>query len=201
MRPQRPFSGVRQPASPTVPSQAVTHGTCGNASLSSWETLPAASPIISSALTRDKRSIRSRANSSRLRSFAKEIASCAASRMCRTRTRSALLILNQCGGEDFVPKVTAQIARRAQVHFSAQHPAKLALHLHDAEQTGNMLKLELDQHIDVAVGSKAVREDGPEEREFADVVLPAKPLNPRERDLDSVKLPSHRVHCSEGAGT
>src|ERR1039458_10395233 len=93
--------------------------------------------------------------------------------MCRTRTRSGLFILNQCGGQDFVPKISAQIARRAQVHFSAQHPAKFALHLHDAEQTGNMLTLELHQHIHVAVGSKTVREDGPEEREFADVVLPA----------------------------
>ena len=48
-----------------------------------------------------------------------------------------------------------------------------------------------------AVGSKTVREDGPEEREFADVVLPAKPLNLRARDLDSVELRSHRLHCSE----
>jgi hypothetical protein len=29
------------------------------------------------------------------------------------------------------------------------------------------------------------------------VVLPAKPLNLRARDLDSVELRSHRLHCSE----
>jgi hypothetical protein len=29
------------------------------------------------------------------------------------------------------------------------------------------------------------------------VVLPAKPLNLRARDFDSVELRSHRLHCSE----
>lgn len=57
--------------------------------------------------------------------------------------------------------------------MAADELRKLDLHSGERNEPRNVVRVELDQHVDVAVGREVVSEDGPEQRQTVDVVLTA----------------------------
>lgn len=58
--------------------------------------------------------------------------------------------------DNLVAKVAAEILRRSQVHLEADHLRELDLHAGNSQQSRNMLRIELDQEIHVAVRAEIV---------------------------------------------
>ncbi|MCX7993726.1 MAG: hypothetical protein N2651_08675, partial [Fimbriimonadales bacterium] len=72
-------------------------------------------------------------------------------------------------------EIAAQVARRSQIDFSpAEQLCEFPLQASNAQQARNMSFLELYQQIDVALGVKVAVKGRAEQREFSDMLLPAK---------------------------
>jgi hypothetical protein len=65
-------------------------------------------------------------------------------------------------GEYLVTEVGAQKTGRIQVDAAPQNLGELILHPEE-RQPGDMVRLELDQHVDIAVGTEVVAEHRPEQ--------------------------------------
>src|SRR5437660_7485875 len=110
---------------------------------------------------------------------------------------SAGVILRFRLGEDPIAEVAAQRTWRVQVHRSPQNLREL-FREGDEGEAGHSSGLELDEDVDVAVGSEVGAEDGSEEGQAADAVATAK-----RRDLLCVngkpRLHPHDKYTTEPA--
>src|SRR5215213_9540218 len=117
-----------------------SHGTSLHCARLSGETLLAASPIISTDLTKDKANIRLISNSVLDFPATNDRASLDVLSICRRRIMSSLCILYFSLGDNLVAKVTAQVLRRSQVHLPIfQERRQLPLNPCQPKQTGDML--------------------------------------------------------------
>ena len=73
--------------------------------------------------------------------------------------------------ENFVAEVGAQALGRVQIDLSLEELAQLVLEGDEAEARGAP-RLELDEHVDVALRREVIAEDAPEQREADDAVAP-----------------------------
>jgi hypothetical protein len=78
-----------------------------------------------------------------------------------------------------------------QVDGAPEHVAQLTLQVDELEQADVRLGLELDQHVDIALGTEVRAEHRAEEGQAVDVVAPAEASQPLLVDLD---LQTHRRH-------
>src|SRR6266508_377622 len=76
--------------------------------------------------------------------------------------------------QHLVPNEWMQGLRHVEIHLAPQEAGELLLDLRQGEVRISVLGLELDEHVDVAVGSEVVAEDRAEQGQPADVVPPAK---------------------------
>ena len=99
------------------------------------------------------------------------------------------------GGEDAIADVRAQAFERDQVRPApTQQLAELALDRAEADEARDVLRVELDQHVDVARSSEIVAQHRSEQREAADVMPRAEIA---ERAAVNVELNGHRLaRCS-----
>jgi len=63
------------------------------------------------------------------------------------------------------------------------------------KEARDAIRFELHKHVHIAVRAEAIRQNGTEQGQLADVVSRAKALNFRARNLETVKLQGHWVHC------
>ena len=97
----------------------------------------------------------------------------AASSICWIRTRSSSGILLLALGKDVLTEVPAEFGRSSQVHLPPEHFRQLQLQPRHAEESGGLPRLELDEKVDITVGSEVASEDRAKERESANSVPPA----------------------------
>jgi len=67
-------------------------------------------------------------------------------------------------------EVPAQVGRGSQIDFPPDHFAEFAFNRRQSDQAHAAIRLELNQHIDVAVGSKVVPKGGAEKGQSADTM-------------------------------
>jgi hypothetical protein len=92
------------------------------------------------------------------------------------RIASSTRILHLRGFDDVISKVARQVAGGAQIHLaSPEQIRKLDLHGGDAQETGNVRRVELDEQIDIAVRARCPFKLRAEQRQAANVVSFAKP--------------------------
>ena len=76
--------------------------------------------------------------------------------------------------QHLIPEVLTNGQGRFHVQSAtADELRKLDLHSGGGNQPRNGVRVELDQHVDLAVGNEVVSEDGPEESQTLDVMLAA----------------------------
>ena len=63
-------------------------------------------------------------------------------------------ILDLCLGEYFLAKVATQILWSAEVDFTTEHLGQLQLHACESDKAGDTVRLEFDEHVNVAVRSE-----------------------------------------------
>src|SRR5579864_8238369 len=123
--------------------------------------------------------------SARTRPAAISKAVTAASRMCLSRTASGLGIQNERAAHDFVTEIPAEIHGRPHVDFSpSEQPAQFRLDIRKPEEADALLRLELDENVDVAGIRKPARQHGPEQRQLPDAIAPAEAGDLGLGDLD-----------------
>lgn len=66
--------------------------------------------------------------------------------------------------------MAAETLGRVQINLSAQHDRQRVLQLDEFEEPHSRLRLELDQHIHVAVRAEVVAQGRAEQRQLANVV-------------------------------
>src|SRR5450756_237072 len=155
---------------PVTSLQAIS----GCASQKGRETRPAASPTISTACGTARASASVFSSSSALWSPSTLMAAWAASRMSRSRWASSLRdILFLRILEDLVAEVAAELLGRAQIDAATEKLAELLLHARHREVADRGLGLELDQHVDVALGAEIVAKHRAEERQAPDAAAAA----------------------------
>src|SRR2546425_1558326 len=130
------------------------HGMAGCLARVSEETLAAASPTISSSLTRARLKTRSVSRSDRFR----PTTSCMASRACssmwsrRIRSRSGGILIFGLG-QDVVAEVSTQKLGCVQVDLESEDLGEFLLHGEGGE-SWHVCILELNEHVHVAVGTE-----------------------------------------------
>lgn len=76
---------------------------------------------------------------------------------------SSLRILHVCFLEHCFPEVTAQILRRSQIHVApSEQLRQLTLHARDSEQARHVFRLELYEHVYIALCVEIRPQHGPE---------------------------------------
>src|SRR5215469_9287082 len=85
-------------------------------------------------------------------------------------------ILNLGLGKYSIAEVTAQEPRCVEIDGSAQDSRQLVLHREKFE-AGSVSRLELHDHIHVAVRQKVFAQNRPEERELSNMIAPAEVAN------------------------
>jgi len=87
--------------------------------------------------------------------------------MCCSRTRSSFRILDTCCGQHFVAEIAAKLVRSTQIDLSPTEKfRKFSLHSGQIEEAGRLVRLELNQEVDVAILPKLALQSGTEEGEF-----------------------------------
>ena len=95
--------------------------------------------------------------------------------MCGNRVSPLPYILNFRFFQYRVAEIAAQVLRRAEVDFATEHPGQFQLHTGESNKTGDTVRLELDEDVDIAVWS----EIGPQGR--AEDGQPTNAMRPAER--------------------
>jgi hypothetical protein len=101
-------------------------------------------------------------------------------------------ILHLGRSKDLITKVAAQVFRCAEIHRSADDGLDLELHARERKQSRRLIRLEFDQHIDIALRPEPVGEHRSEERKAADVVPVAEPDDKFTIELD---VRGHQGDC------
>ena len=172
-----------------------SHGMAGNCSRAVSDIRVAASPKIAISITNDKTNWRFEFKSPRVRPRANDTASCAASIMCRRRISSSLRIMDFRRGENILPKITAQILRRAQVHLPpAEQVRQLPLHAGHAQQSRRAVRLELDEHVDIAIGAEVLAQRPNRRRRTASRREPGKNAASRSFSIETLRGSFSRPH-------
>jgi hypothetical protein len=78
----------------------------------------------------------------------------------------------------------AEELRRVEVHLAAEDLGKLGFHPKEVEPW-YVIGLELDQHIDIAVGTEILSQDRPKQGQAPDVVPPAEFGHPLSWHVDA----------------
>jgi hypothetical protein len=150
------------------------HSTPGAAARPASDTRAAASPMICTTCSSAMRNIVSLSRSCCSRPWQNRIAVRAASAMWRIRIRSSGDILRLGRSHHLIAEMTAQVARRAQIHAAPAHQGRqLDLDAHHVEERRGGIGLELHQQIDVAVRTCGAFQARPEQRQLTDAVAPA----------------------------
>src|SRR5437867_13093487 len=76
-------------------------------------------------------------------------------------------------GQDFIPKILAPLLRRPEVDPAAEDLCELLLDVEESEAEP-CARLELDEHVDIAVGPEVIAQDGTEQGETPNVTSAAK---------------------------
>src|SRR6185295_1302371 len=93
--------------------------------------------------------------------------------MCPRYSRSPCGILNLSGPQYFVANSVVQELRGHQIHGPAsEERGELVLETNET-QSRHVSGLELDEHVDVALGPEILPQDGAEQGQPADVIAPA----------------------------
>ena len=140
------------------------HGISGSAILDSSEIRLAASA---------SRIVRSRRKSSILRPPANDMASLAASSMCRSRMTSGSFILKGGRRNHLIPEIAAEFFWGPQIDFPPQPFGQFQFHSGDAEQCRAVVRFKLHQNVDVALRPESRRQDGTKKRKLANMIPPA----------------------------
>jgi hypothetical protein len=94
--------------------------------------------------------------------------------MCRIRTSSGCVIESRRCGSHLVPEATAEILVRSELDLSASEElGKLELQRGEPDEPWRTARLELDEEVDVAVGTLLPSAHRPEEREAPDAMQAA----------------------------
>src|SRR6266511_2229138 len=94
-------------------------------------------------------------------------ASLATSNMCCSRTRSSFRILDTCCGEYFVAEIAAKLVGSAQIDLSTfKKRRKFPLHPSQIKKAGRLVRMELNQEVDVAILPQLAFQSRTEEGEF-----------------------------------
>jgi hypothetical protein len=86
---------------------------------------------------------------------------------------SCRLIFDLRLAQNFVAQIFAQKSPSVEVHFSPKKLGEFALHGKEIKPDRSV-RLELDQHVDVAVRAEVIAKDRPEQRQFPNPVTSAK---------------------------
>lgn len=116
---------------------------------------------------------------------AKLIASRAASRMWRRRTRSSGRIQHGCAVEHVLPEVAAQVSRGTEVGLATHELAELQLHLYKGEKADPRVRLELHQEIHIAIRTKVIAERRTEQPQLTNRVAAAESSDLVAWDIDA----------------
>jgi len=104
--------------------------------------------------------------------------------MCRNRASLGFAIDDPRLAQDLIAKIPAKLVGRAQIDGPAvQHLRELLFHLRDPEPD-DVPRPKFDKYIHVAVGSKVVSKDRPEQRQAADMMAPAELGNTFRREAN-----------------
>ena len=88
--------------------------------------------------------------------------------MCYSRILSGSRSILDLGIlDDLFSEELAEVFRSAHVNGSAQHLGQLAFHAGQSQQAGLTARLELHEHIDIAVRTEIVSEHGAKEGKAA----------------------------------
>src|SRR6266540_7359861 len=113
-------------------------------------------------------------------------ASLATSNMCCSRTRSSFRILDTCCGEYFVAEIAAKLVGSAQIDLSTfKKRRKFPLHPSQIKETGGLVRMELNQQVDVAILPQLTLQSRTEEGEFPYAISLAKIGDLSTRELNT----------------
>src|SRR6266536_1368102 len=130
----------------------------------------AASPTASRRRTTASWSSRSDSNAVRSLLATRDGASRAWSSMCRRRTSGSRRLIQRVRfGEDVITEERADKSGRIQIDPTPQDRGELILHGEEGE-AGNVVWLELDEHVNGAVRAEVIPQHRAEQRQSSDVV-------------------------------
>src|SRR5688572_8073186 len=100
--------------------------------------------------------------------------------MCCTRTSLSGRKLHLGSPQHLVAEVPAELLRRAQVNLApSEQSREFCLEFREAEEARRPARLELDQQVDVALGTIRSPQHRPEQGQAANAVRPTQPLQSR----------------------
>ena len=178
----------------------LVHGVSGCACLNSFETHPAASPMISTVRSTAYWTRSSAGNSTRLLPSTYVWALIAASSMSHRRagSRWSGRMDHSFGGQDAVAsEKVAQAPGVHQVYMPAKHALQLCRHVDQIEEAPLGVRGKRDQDVEVALGAEFVGQNRPEEREFrnASAAAEVSQCGTVYLDLQAHVLMLHRSVC------
>src|SRR5664279_1689032 len=154
------------------------HGISGYRARTSSAVCAAASPMISNSLSSASTRRRSPSICCFVRPRTSSTASRAASSMCWRRISSSCRVMQaESFGENPVAEIGTQGVRGLEVHPAAEHGLELLFHPDELEKVRCALGLELDEHVNVALGAKVVAQHRAEERQPPHMMPPAEVRN------------------------
>ena len=101
----------------------------------------------------------------------------AAASICRSRSGSSALILQDCGRHRSFPNIRAELPGCPQIDLASHKLGYLDLHAGKFDQTRHVPGLKFYQHVYVALLAKPLRKNRPEQRKLPHMISNAERRN------------------------